>query len=347
MSLSKVAFSLLIFLAVIVILYIGKDIFLPLAIAIMIFFIIREQKKFLAKISIKGKSMPNWMQTVLAFGFIVLSFFVFGNILYNSIQSITDVIPSYQSNINSLVSKFIDFKNIDLTLATKEWLNGDKITTFFKIAIESLSGILSNSMLILLYLIFLLLESSLFSQKIRLIYANKESYKNIKFIIDNIKNSMSSYITLKTITSISTGVLSYIVLLLLGIDFAFFWAFLIFVLNYIPTIGSLIATLFPAIIALMQFGTLMNPFIVLVAIGSIQFFIGNIVEPKLMGNSLNVSPLVVLLSLAFWGAIWGVTGMVLSVPITIMIIISCSQFESTKWIAILLSENGEILEEKN
>ena len=126
--------------------------------------------------------------------------------------------------------------------------------------------------------------------------------------------------------------------------FAFFWAFLIFILNYIPTIGYLIATLFPALISLLQFGTFINPMIVLVAIGSIQFLVGNVIEPKLMGNSLNVSPLVVLISLAFWGTIWGVTGMILSVTITIMIIISCSQFKSTKWIAILLSENGNILE---
>lgn len=347
MNLSKITLSLLLFIASVAILYIGKDLILPLAIALMISFIIKEQKNILSKISFKGKKIPNSIQTFLAFSWIVLSLLVFGNILYSNIQMITEVIPKYQENINALISSFGKFDNVDLTLATKEWFNGDKIASFIQIALESISGILSNSMLILLYLIFLMLESSMFSNKIKLIYTEKTEYNNIRFIIENIKNSMSSYITLKTITSISTGVLSYTVLLLLDIDFAFFWAFMIFVLNYIPTIGSLIATLFPAVIALLQFGTYTSPLIVLVSIGAIQFFIGNFLEPKLMGNSLNVSPLVVLVSLAFWGSVWGVTGMVLSVPITIMIIITCSQFQSTKWIAILLSENGNILDKNH
>jgi predicted PurR-regulated permease PerM len=346
MKLSKLAYSLIIFIGIIVILFIGKDLILPLAIAIMIFYVIKEQKKWLSKISVNGRNMPNWLLSLVAFSSIVLSLFIFGNILYNNIQLITDVIPTYQENINNLVSKFINFENVDLTMATKEWINGDKISSFIQVAVESISGILSNSFLILLYLIFLMLESSKFSEKVKLIYFNNGNYENIRFIIDNVNDSMSRYITLKTITSLSTGILSYVVLLLLEIDFAFFWAFLIFVLNYIPTIGSLIATLFPALIALLQFGTLLNPTIVLVSIGTIQFFVGNVLEPKLMGNTLNVSPLVVLLSLAFWGTIWGVTGMILSVPITIMVIISFSQFEATKWISILLSENGDILENK-
>jgi len=341
---SKTAYLLITFISIVLILYWGKDLILPLAIAIMISFVIKEVKKQLSKLSIKGYKFSNWVLTILSFGIIVLSLIVIGNVLYSNVIRITDVIPSYHKNINLLVSKFVNFKSIDLTIITKEWLNAEKISSILKIAVESITSIFSNSILILLYLVFIMLESSIFSKKIKLIYTERKSYQDIKYIIDNINNSMSRYITLKTITSITTGVLSYIVLLLLGIDFAFFWAFLIFILNYIPTIGSLIATLFPALISLLQFGTFINPMIVLVAIGSIQFLVGNVIEPKLMGNSLNVSPLVVLISLAFWGTIWGVTGMILSIPITIMIIISCSQFKSTKWIAILLSENGNILE---
>lgn len=131
-------------------------------------------------------------------------------------------------------------------------------------------------------------------------------------------------------------------MLIIGVDFAFFWAFLIFILNYIPTVGSLIATIFPAMIALVQFNSF-SPFVlVLVLIGSIQLLVGNVLEPKIMGSSLNISSLVVLLSLAFWGSIWGVVGMILSVPITVMMIIVMSHFPGTKNIAIMLSANGKI-----
>lgn len=343
MNNSKIPYILITFIAIVFILFIGKNLILPLAIAVMISYVINELKIQLSKITFKKKKLPNWLLTFSSFGIIVLLLILLGNVLYSNILSITEVIPTYQKNINLLVSKFISFEKIDLTLITKEWLNGDKIATIISTILDSLTSIFSNSMLILLYLVFIMLESSMFSKKIKLIYANKESYKRVSFILKNINNSMSKYISLKTITSLTTGFMSYVVLMMLDIDLAFFWAFLIFALNFIPTIGSLIATLFPAIIALLQFGTFLYPSIVLLAIGSIQFLIGNVLEPKIMGNSLNVSPLVVLISLAFWGAIWGITGMVLSVPITIMIIITFSQFESTKWMAILLSENGDIL----
>jgi len=142
--------------------------------------------------------------------------------------------------------------------------------------------------------------------------------------------------------SLITGVLSYIALIIIGIDFAFFWAFIIFLLNFIPTIGSLVATLFPAIMALLQLGSLQSALTVLAAIGAIQIVIGNLIEPKIMGNSLNISSLVVLLALTFWGSVWGIVGMLISVPITVMMIIVFAQFPKTRSIAILLSENGEV-----
>lgn len=121
-----------------------------------------------------------------------------------------------------------------------------------------------------------------------------------------------------------------------------FWAFLIFILNFIPTIGSLIATLFPALFCLLQFGEFSQFATVLTVVGSIQLLVGNIIEPKVMGNSLNLSPLVALISLSFWGTLWGITGMVLSIPITVIIVIILSQFNYTKPIAILLSEKGKL-----
>ena len=145
---------------------------------------------------------------------------------------------------------------------------------------------------------------------------------------------------LKTFVSLLTGLLSYFALLSIGVEAPVFWAFLIFLLNYIPTIGSLIATSFPALFALLQFGEL-GPFLwVLGVVGAIQVIIGNIVEPKVMGNSLNISSLVVLLALAIWGSLWGIIGMILSVPITVIMVIIFAEFKATRPIAVLLSEKG-------
>ncbi|MFT6843254.1 MAG: AI-2 transport protein TqsA [Psychroserpens sp.] len=126
------------------------------------------------------------------------------------------------------------------------------------------------------------------------------------------------------------------------VDAPFFWALLIFLLNYIPTIGSLIATVFPAVFSLIQFGEFGPFIIILVGLGILEWLIGNIIEPRVMGKSLNISPLVTIIALVSWGQIWGITGMLLSVPITVVMVIVLSQFESTKKVAIILSENGDL-----
>lgn len=128
----------------------------------------------------------------------------------------------------------------------------------------------------------------------------------------------------------------------IGVDAPLFWAFLIFILNFIPTIGSLIATIFPAFFAVLQFGEFTPGILVLAIVGAIQLIVGNLVEPRVMGNTLNISPLVVFLTLSLWGVMWGVLGMLLSVPITVIIIIIMSEFPETRPIAILLSQKGNI-----
>ena len=136
--------------------------------------------------------------------------------------------------------------------------------------------------------------------------------------------------------------MSYGVLTLVGVDFALFWAFLIFLLNYIPTIGSIVATAFPALLTLVQFDGFTPFFIVLIGVLAIQVAIGSFLEPRLLGNTLNISPLVVILALALWGLLWGVVGMLLCVPITIILIIIFAQFPPTRPIAVFLSRNGEV-----
>jgi predicted PurR-regulated permease PerM len=186
------------------------------------------------------------------------------------------------------------------------------------------------------------LEEPIFPKKLKAMYPDKERYNHMNNLVNKIDFSIGNYIALKTLVSLLTGFLSYFALLFIGIDAPLFWAFLIFVLNFIPTIGSLIATLFPTFFALLQFGEITPAILVLAIVGSIQLIVGNLVEPRLMGNTLNISPLVVFLTLSLWGVMWGITGMLLSVPITVILIIIMSEFPATQPIAILLSQKGKI-----
>jgi len=315
---------------------------MPLTLAIIGWYIIKELLRYLNRIQLKGRKFPLFLQNTLAFLIVVGTIIGFGSIIVNSAESIQGKIPEYQVNLNTFI------QNIELPIAfdfqdgLQKISDGFNFSGMLSLAVSSVTAEFSKGILTLLYLIFILIESSSFKEKLQLLYPDKEEKKRIDAIIDSINKSMSSYITLKTITSFLTGFLSYLVLAIMGVDFAIFWAYLIFLLNFIPTIGSLIATIFPVLLAFAQFGTWIQPGIVLVAVTSIQLLVGNVLEPRLMGNSLNISPLVVLVSLAFWGWLWGVIGMLISVPITIMLIIVCAQFDKLRWLAVVLSSKGNL-----
>ncbi len=329
--------------AIIVVLVLGKGILIPFIFALIFWFLTREIRKLLFRIPLAKRYIPYWLSNIIVFSLIVLGFSFMSGIITNSISDLTTSYPTYESNIDSIIKNIDNYFNIDTIAKTKSLIGQFDYGSFLGDIANGISTLLGDTFMIIIYAIFLFLEESSFKKKLQKMFEGESnSLHSILKVSTKIEDSISNYLRLKTFVSLLTGVLSYIVLILVGVDSAPFWAFLIFLLNYIPTIGSLVATSFPAIFCLLQFGELTPFMIVLVAVGSIQVIVGNIIEPRVFGKSLNLSPIVTILSLAVWGKIWGVTGMVLSVPITVIMIIIFSQFEKTKSIAILLSESGDI-----
>jgi predicted PurR-regulated permease PerM len=145
----------------------------------------------------------------------------------------------------------------------------------------------------------------------------------------------------QTVTGLIIAAASWTVMAAVGLDNAVFWAFLIFIASYIPVIGGLIGILAPPLFALVQFETYWQALTLLIVLQVIQFIVGNVILPRMQGRSLNVDPVVVLLALAFWGAVWGVAGMFLSTPLTVMMMVILAQFPGTRWVAVLLSADGQ------
>ncbi|WP_051568309.1 AI-2E family transporter [Crocinitomix catalasitica] len=342
MKIKSTALTLFVIIAVVYILIIGQNIIVPLILAFLFWFLIKELRNFAKRIKFIKNRVPSWLlnsATVIVLYFIIA--FV-SHFLIINIQELSSNMDSYQSNLNLFNQQFSDRFGYDLMSQSQGALGDFDFTKILGAIINSFTDILGNIFMIGLYLLFMLLEETVFEQKMQAVFANVSNKREIRSAITKIDTAVGDYIVLKTIVSLITGTLSFIGLRIIGVDSPLFWAFLIFVLNFIPTIGSLIGTIFPAIIAVLQFGDLNMGLVVLAVIGGIQLVVGNIVEPKLMGNSLNISSLVVILSLSLWGAIWGILGMILSVPITVILIILFAQFPSTKNIAIILSEKGKI-----
>ena len=260
----------------------------------------------------------------------------------NNAQAMVNALPVYEANVQGLMEQVQQSFGLEKIPNVSSLLEGFDFTNIVSSILNTFSGIAGNIFLILIYVVFLFLEQVSFPPKLKALFAEEERYEQVQQILRGINKAISSYISVKTAVSVLTAVLSYTVMALIGLDFAVFWAFIIFLLNYIPSVGSLIATAFPALMCLLQFDTLTPFLIVLIGVGAIQLIVGNLIEPRLMGSSLNISSLVVILSLSLWGTLWGVPGMVLCVPMTVIMMIIFAQFDNTRPVAILLSANGNV-----
>ncbi|GAM96744.1 hypothetical protein U91I_00364 [alpha proteobacterium U9-1i] len=206
---------------------------------------------------------------------------------------------------------------------------------------QGLQGFASNVVFILIFLGFIFSGAALMPRKLDRIFIGAEAREGARKVFASIRTSMESYLLVQTVLSIITTALTYVCLELVGLDNALFWSFLIFFLNYIPTIGSIIAVVLPTLFALVQFPTIGPVIGVAASVGVWQFVIGNFLAPRMTGDSLNLSAVVVLLALAIWSTIWGIAGAFLAAPLTVMLMIVLAQFPSTRWIAILLSNDGK------
>jgi AI-2 transport protein TqsA len=200
-------------------------------------------------------------------------------------------------------------------------------------------NLMSNSFIILLVVIFMLLEISIFERKIKLI--NKSSLARVNKIVHN----LNAYFGTKTLTSLVTGFLVSISLAIIGIDFPLLWGFLAFLLNFIPNIGSIIAAVPAVLLGLIQAG-FPTALAVMIAFLLINIIIGNVIEPRLMGKNLGLSPLIVFISLIFWGWVLGTVGMLLATPLTMTIKIIFDNMEETKHIGLIMGDESSIINYK-
>lgn len=342
MNTKNIAYLLISCISLVVILIYGQAILVPFILGLLLWFIGKELEYTFDKISFIKNKFPNWLKHILSFGIILIVLIFITDILSSNINSLAQSFEKYEPNFDALISQLDNWLGLDIKVALKNYSGNLDFGNILQMLFSSISELISNGFMILLYSVFILLEDASFRPKLKSVFAGNENEKKVDGILEKIRKSISNYFGLKAILSLITGGLSYIALRIIGVDAPEFWAFLIFILNFIPTIGSLVATIFPAVFCLFQFGIFTPSLLVLGIVGTIQVVVGNILEPKIMGSSMNISPLVTILSLSIWGAIWGIIGMILSVPITVVTIIIFSQFEKTKPIAIMLSEKGEV-----
>lgn len=342
MKIEKIAASVVVIAFIIAFLVIGKPFLVPLFLAIVIWYVITSINEWVRTPTLVNKYVPNSLSLLISSILIIGVLFLLGNVVAQNIELMRTNAPTYRVNIEQQLQRILVYLGLEKQYNLSSIAGEFNLNDYTGRLINSITGLAQQFVLILIYVVFLLFEQHTIPRKIKALNWTKERNENFKTIVGQANSATKTYLAVKTGASILTAVLSFTALYFIGVDFPVFWAFIIFLLNYIPTIGSMVATFFPSVVALVQFDTLGPFFAVMIIITSLQFLIGSFLEPRLLGNSLNISPFVIILSLVLWGLIWGVVGMLLCVPLTVIMIIILAQFPSTRAIAVMLSRNGKI-----
>jgi AI-2 transport protein TqsA len=323
------------------ILFIGKAIIIPLVIAIIIWYIIIALTGAYKKIGVGSWNIPHWLALIMSLLTFVVLTWVFVGFVNSNVSEVIEAAPKYQAKFQYFISDLNTRFNLEERITfsqISEWINIGTLATTAAGIITTVAGFMS---MIIIYVLFLLLEYHTFDWKIKALFPDKKRRKETEDLINKVAKDINTYIKIKTFVSALTSIICYIILLIMGIQFAGFWAVLIFVLNYVPNVGSLVAVALPVLFAIIQFD-IGHALLLAILLVATQMSIGNFLEPRLMGNSLNLSPLVIIISLVIWGSIWGIVGMFLCVPIMVILNIILAKFDSTRPIAILLSSKGKL-----
>ena len=342
--------NILIGFAAILILYILKmtaNIMIPLVIALFIFIVVNPVLSRLDKMRI-----PSFLSMLITLILVVAVFFLFVYIFFVMVNMLlqTDTgLPAYAVRVQQLdrqlsafIAPYLDEDPVTFSILAYLDINwyGVAMSSLTSISSKFIS-IISDAMLVLLYLLFMILERQTILPKL-MAALPRGKVQRVSQMIARMNRQTAKYTFLKLIISVITGILFYFAAVITGLDFALVWGVLAVILNFIPTIGSIICTAGTIVMALIQFAPDWS-YVIYVALLmiSIEMVLGNIIDPRLQGVQLNISPLVILISLAIWGYIWGIAGMFLAVPLTSIVQIICANIPSLKPIAIMLSEGAD------
>ncbi|MBN2246158.1 MAG: AI-2E family transporter, partial [Candidatus Aminicenantes bacterium] len=291
----------------------ARSIFFPFFLAVFLSFILSPLLDLLMKIKI-----PKSLSIIFLIFITFLVIYLLGSLFYSNGKDFANELPKYGQKVNNILDSIhsrlkTQFPNLK-PLDWMDQLDLGKIGGFIFSSMGPFFSFISNLFLVFIFLLFILAGRGNIIIKVEK-YLSKKQAAQIFEVIKKIDSQIQRYLAIKTLVSFITGLLAAIILIAFGVEFAIVFGFLTFLLNYIPNIGSFIATVFPVFIAAFQFETIWPAFWILIILILVQQVMANFVEPRLMGKGLGLSPLFVLFALFFWGWLWGIAGMILAVPI--------------------------------
>lgn len=344
MTLQRAALWAIVVAATMYLLVAGRGLLLPFVLGIVLWYMIDALADAFEHPHIGRLRLPRPLALVAAVCIMGGLLWVVGRTIGRNVTAVIDAAPNYERRLQILINEAARLVGMEQAPTIGELFDRISLADTLSSIATAAASVVSVAGIVVIYAGFLFVEQVRFRRKLVIVLGAGENQERVEAVLDQIDRDIRVYIRIKTTLAAITSALAYSVMASVGVDFAAFWAVMVFFFYYIPTVGSILAIVAPAVLTLVQFDNLTPFLIVLLVFGTIQVVTANVVEPAIMGSSLNLSPLVVIVSLMVWGTIWGVVGMFLCVPITVVSLIVLAQFETTRPIAVLLSSDGKIPE---
>ena len=281
---------------------------------------------------------------------LLLSILLFGGtavfVAMNGTGFVTQLI-AYGPKLDSVIAQVSGMVHVSTPPTVASIVRGLDAAKYLGLAARAAQDFASTALFVLVYLAFIIASRRGWERKAVGLFPQREERQEAVVAFLRIRDGVEQYLFVQTLTGLMVASLSWVAMVAVGLHDALFWAFLIFLAVYIPVAGGVFAGVAPPIFALVQFDGFGRAIILFIALQLIGMVIGNVVYPRMQGRSLNLDPVMILLSLAFWSAIWGLTGAFLSTPLTVMAMVILAQFDGSRWIAVILSADGDPQQLKN
>ena len=322
-------------------LYWLRDILTPLAMAIFLLIMIDGVKRF-----IEDKTpLPRRFAGIAALVLIVIGFFGAIAIIVDGAAGFfgqaSGVSAGIGPRIDQIIADVAGLFGVRTPPTAQELMRGVDIREYLAVVALQAQGTASSAFFVMVYLGFLIASQNGFRRKIIALFPDRKLRDEALSVFQRVRGGVEGYMWVQSVTGAMICVVAWILMRAVGLQNAEFWTFVIFIVGFIPVLGGAVAGLAPPLFALVQFPTYWQAIVLLIGLQSILFIVGNLVQPRMQGDNQNIDPVVVLLSLALWGKLWGVVGMFLSTPLAVMAMAILAEFKGSRWMAVLLSGDGQ------
>lgn len=330
-----IAFAVVLFLLVQ-----AKFILISLAIAIILFSLTSDAINSIARMKVGSLRVTNWVASTVAVFLIASGLLTLAGLVISQVNTVLTTTLAYTDDAQRAIARMFAWMGDDVERSVLQTVRTIEISSYLRTAAGQAGTILSQSVLIILFVGFLFAERVWFNTKLENLMEDKAQAARVSAIIGSIIRRVNRYLLVKTLVSVVTGAVVFAIMKVFNLQFAVAMGLLTFVLNFIPSVGSIIATLIVTLVAYIQVTEPSTAILIFVLTGLAQFILGSVIDPILMGKTLRLSAFGIIISLAFWGAVWGIPGMFLAVPFMVAVMIVCSHIPSARPVAVLLSREG-------